>query len=134
MKTVKHNKLYQRESLANRHTISSHVCGLAPCLLLNYANAVQFLKSVCVLSPLLWAAGFSTIPSEGGEALYKNQKNQRRTHFSPRGGRQQRSAGTPTNSPLEESARAGEAGLAADAGTGSNHGFAKHSSGGHSIP
>lgn len=44
-----------------------------PHLLPNYANAVQF-QSVCVVSLLSGAPGFSTIPSERGEALYKSEK------------------------------------------------------------
>lgn len=83
-----------------------------PHLLPNYANAVQF-QSVCVVSLLSGAPGFSTIPSERGEALYKSEKNECRVHFSPCGGRQHRSAGTHLHTAL---LKGGGGGLGADAG------------------
>lgn len=63
-KKANHNKINQPAALAN----------LPPRLLPNYANAVQF-ERVCVLSLLLWTVGFSTTPSEGGDALYNYQNS-----------------------------------------------------------
>lgn len=80
----------------NHHISFLHVCVRAPHLLPNYANVAQF-QSVCVLSLLLWAVGFSTIPSEGGEALYKYQKsNARLTSLHVAGGNTDRQAHTDT--------------------------------------
>lgn len=86
-----------------------------PHLLPNYANAVQF-QSVCVVSLLSGAPGFSTIPSERGEALYKEEENECRMHFSlMRREATQICRRTPTHSPLRERGGGG-VGLAADAG------------------